>query len=69
MHSSASQQRMPCVALTGEGNLSSDMGINSSEGSKNALISQEKKKINKKNIGEAMSKNNLAKQHALYSSC
>lgn len=67
MNSGASQQSEHCVALTGEGNLSSDMGKNSSERSKNPLISQEKNQ-QKNPIGEAVSKNDLAKQGALYSS-
>lgn len=65
MNSGASQQSEHCVALTGEGNLSSDMGKNSSERSKNPLISQEKKNQQKNPIGEAVCKNDLAKQGAL----
>lgn len=59
------QQSVHHVALTGESNLSLNMGKSSSERSKNPVISQEKNQQRKK-IDEAMSKNNLTKQSALY---
>lgn len=58
-----SQQSVHHLALTGEDNLSSDIGKSSSERLRNPLISQE----GKKKKGKATGKNNFA-QHAPYSS-